>query len=409
MAPRRSPLPLIAHATALAILLTACAPHKGDSATTDSATSDASDSATAANSTTDSSTPTTTEASCADVVAGDLMISDATDIATLACVVEVQGELRVSDTTTWSNLTPLANLRLVGGDVKLLRNAALVDLAGLQGLERVGGSITIVGNPQLADLSGLGGVRRLGGLGINNNALVSLAGLQDDVVFEAAQGGPAGFSVVNETLTDFDGLSAITTASAPQGLNLSVSEMPALTDVSGLDVFAAVEGPIELTLRELPALTGLQWPGPLELLNIRDAPALHELVLPAVVDAREISFERVPALTSLAGLAALRSVSEVLSLGPCNGDGLAGIVDLHGLESLEQAGIVYIDSNASLAALTGLPTSLQADNVFIWHNPALPQADADAWLVAAGLAEHAASEACDNLGGPACELSCPVY
>ncbi|MDC0673040.1 hypothetical protein [Nannocystis radixulma] len=393
-------------AATLAALLVACAPSKGDPTATDDGSESGKDTTSA---TTDSSLPTTTDAPCAEVIPGDLMISEATDIATLACVVEVQGELRVSDTTTWSDLGPLTNLRLVDGDLRILRNAALVDLAGLQGLERVGGSITIVGNPQIADLSGLSGVRRLGGLGINNNALVSLAGLQDDVVFEAALGGPAGFSVVNETLTDFDGLAAIATASAPQGLNLSISEMPALVDISGLDVFAAVQGPIKLTLRNLPALTGLQFSGPLELLNVRDAPVLQELALPGVIDAREISLERLPALTSLAGLSALRSVSELLSLGPCNGDGLAGIVDLHGLESLEQAGIVYIDSNASLAALTGLPTALQADNVFIWHNPALPQADADAWLTAAGLAEHSYSEACDNLDGPACELSCPVY
>jgi len=404
----RSDMPPHRHLRSLGALaitsrLVACAPDKGD------ATSDASENAsTTTGTTTDPSTPTTTEAPCADVIAGDLMISDATDPATLACVIEVQGELRVADTTTWSDLAPLANLRRVGGDLKLLNNTALLDLDGLQALERVGGLVSFANNPQLADLSSLAGLRRLGGLGIHDNALTSLAGLAGDLVFEPAIGGPAGIFITHEALTDLDGLAAITSTSAPLGLHVTVSEMPALVDIAGLGVLAVVDGPVELSLHDLPVLPGLHWPGPLERLQLRDAPVLQQLELPAVIDAREISLWRLPALTGLTGLAALRSISELLHIGPCGTeDGLASVVDLHGLEALEQVEVLYVEGNASLTSLAGLPTTLQAGNVFIRRNPALPQADADAWLDAAGPSGFL-SEACENLAGPACAVGCPI-
>lgn len=56
-----------------------------------------------------------------------------------------------------------------------------------------------------------------------------------------------------------------------------------------------------------------------------------------------------------------------------------------------------------------MPTTLQADNVFIRRNPKLPQADAEAWLVAAGLVGPVVySEACENMGGLACEIGCTI-
>lgn len=410
MAPQQSSASLV-QALAVAVLAVGCQPGKMDESTSEGIATDVNTSGESTTSTAALSTgmPTTTEGGCADVIAGDLLISETTDVATLACVVEVQGELRVADTTTWFDLTPLTQLRLVGGDLTIVSNEALVNLDGLQALERVGGIVWLGDNTQLADLSGLAGIRQLGGLSLNRNALASVAGLQGDVVFQPAAGGMAGISIASEALTDLDGLMAITGASAPLGLSIDIYEMPSLVDVSGLNVFATVEGPIELELRDLTAVSALEWPGPLESLRVRRTPALQELSLPAMTAAREVSLNDVPALTSLAGLSALKSVSDTLELGLCFGDGLASIVDLQGLEGLEQAALVHIDSNASLVALTGLPETLLAEHVFIRRNPKLPQAAAEAWLSAAGLVGPGTySEACENLGGPECIIGCPI-
>lgn len=230
--------------------------------------------------------------------------------------------------------------------------------------------------------------------------------LQDPVAFEPTAGGPAGVNIQEEALADLDGLAALTKVSAPMGVSITLSKMPALVDAAGLDAFAGVEGPVRLVLREMPVLTALQWSGPLDELAIDDAPVLQQLALPAVTTARRVSLEKMPALTSLAGLSALTSVSEELLLGPCNGDGLAAIVDLQGLEALAQVGLLVIDGNGSLTALTGLSTALAADDVLIRSNPNLPQSEAQAWLDAADLM-NTDSLACGNLGGAKCP-GCPV-
>ncbi|PCC74449.1 hypothetical protein SAMN02745121_06707 [Nannocystis exedens] len=126
-----------------------------------------------------------------------------------------------------------------------------------------------------------------------------------------------------------------------------------------------------------------------------------------MTSAQEISLDGLPALGSLAGLSALRSVSGWLSLGTCGGSGIGGIVDLHGLEGLGQAELVMIHGNASLTSLTGLSVDLQAEHVFIRGNPSLPQAAAEAWLDAAAQVGKSYSEACENLDGPDCVVGCP--
>ncbi|MCY1058836.1 hypothetical protein [Nannocystis sp. SCPEA4] len=411
----------------LAALALACLPVEGGDSTTAGGSSEGGTSGTATG-----DGPTTTEGACADVIAGDLVLTDDTDVAALACVVEVEGDVLLFDTTSWSDFTPLAQLRVVGGELRALRNTALVSLDGLQALGRVGGSVHIGANPKLADLSALSGVRRLGGLALSGNALTSVAGLQGDVVFAPALPDPAFLYIAGEALTDLDGFAALEGASAPQGLQILLHELPVLTDAGGLKAFAATEGPLRIALWDLPALadasgldplaaaggpidvelwglpvlTRFVWPGPLDWLHIRDAAALQELDLPAVTAMRELSLENT-GLTSLAGLAALRSVSGLLYLGPCRGGGVGGIVDLHGLEGLEQVWIVHVEGNPALSALTGLSTALRAEQAFIRANPQLPNEAAQAWLDAALMvAPGHYSEACENLGGPECGFGC---
>ncbi|WAS90254.1 hypothetical protein [Nannocystis punicea] len=432
MSERTCPLRCARLFVALA-LAAGCHGPKGDPSTASEATSGGPEPTSAGSGPTSAgSEPTsTTGEACATVIEGDLRIDDGTDVAGLACVVEVRGELRLEDTTGWSDMTALSALRAVGGDLRIVGNAALVSLDGLQALERIGGWLSVGDNPQLVsldglqalariggyvglrnntklgDLSGLSGVRQLGGLYLQGNGLTSVAGLQGEVAFSPALAGHASVLLVEETLTGLDGFAALS-VSAPQGLRITLRTMPALTDASGLEVFAAAAGPIEVELWDLPALPRFAWPGRLAALKVLDTPALQELELPAVTSAREITVEDAPALTSLAGLSALRSVSDWLSLGWCRGSGgLGGIVDLHGLEALEQVELLQIDGNASLTSLTGLSVDLQAEHVFIRDNPMLPQAEAEAWLAAASHVGKSYSEACENQGGPECVVGCP--
>ena len=98
-------------------------------------------------------------------------------VANCSCT-EVPGDLVISGTDI-TDLTPLANLTSIGGQLRIQRNTALTSLNGLEGISSIGEYLFIFLNHGLINLSGLNNLTSAGGLGIGSeDALTSLQGLE---------------------------------------------------------------------------------------------------------------------------------------------------------------------------------------------------------------------------------------
>jgi hypothetical protein len=79
---------------------------------------------------------------------------------------------------TWTDLTPLANLRFVNQGLEILSNDELVNLDGLAALEQVG-SLSIGGNQALTSVQALAGLQGINeGGSIRNNPLLPTAAVE---------------------------------------------------------------------------------------------------------------------------------------------------------------------------------------------------------------------------------------
>lgn len=360
---------------------------------------------------------------------GDLVITDDTDLTSLACIVEVTGRLKISDTELLTSFAPLANLKKVGDDVQIFFNAALVDLDGLAGLVEVGGElppapfsfgeITVHGNPALVDITGLGSVKILDSLVIYDcDALSDLSGPQGPIVGREEKGWNLAIGE-NDALTSLDTLaiesfgdrlllvdnpnladiSALTTIMDPAQVHVvEIVRNPALVDLVGLD---AVTHGLNVRIFDNDALTDMQGLGDLEdvaqYLDIVGNDGLLGLQgLDQLAHVHIFSIAGNPALASLAGLDALTTVTHSLAIGSCPDAGNASLVDLHGLESLTTVMNLGVQSNASLTSLAGLEGLTSLDKLWAQFNPLLPSAEATALAAKFGVP----SEICDNAGPP---------
>jgi hypothetical protein len=104
---------------------------------------------------------------------------DIDDLAPLAGLTTVGGDLDIEGNTALTSLAGLENLTTLGGNLIVRNNAALPSLAGLENLTIVGGGLYLEGNTMLASLGALETLSSLGGSLIfyNNDALTSLAEL----------------------------------------------------------------------------------------------------------------------------------------------------------------------------------------------------------------------------------------
>ncbi len=125
--------------------------------------------------------------------------------------------------------------------------------------------------------------------------------------------------------------------------------------IDGLDT--ALQGELRYTVRlnQLSALTGVG-------------------AFSDVTWADGIDMNQAPALTDLGGLSDLEGAISLFFVE-------LGIVDFGGLESLVSLeGRLVISGNPSLVTLDGLDALTSVDEVFIFGNPALPQAEAEAFV-----------------------------
>lgn len=82
------------------------------------------------------------------------------DVKKLAGITYVKGDVYVRSSVT--DLTPLKNLKCIGGTLKIFEASSLTDLEGLNNLLYVGKDLTVEDNPALRNTSGIGKLQTVG-------------------------------------------------------------------------------------------------------------------------------------------------------------------------------------------------------------------------------------------------------
>jgi hypothetical protein len=256
-----------------------------------------------------------------DRVDGSLVIEESalTSLTALACLVEIQGDLRVNRNDDLTTLAELRSLAYVSGTVLLEENANL-DLAGaLPALNETGGMYfsslpgtttlgefpaleRVDGNVELLDLpvlSGFSALREIDGdLVVMRSAAMELSGLTRLEL--------AGSVVVkdNYALTQLGGLSSLTKVEGDVFISGSAIESVAgltalssvgslslfqtgLSDVNGLVGIRTVDGTLSMVYNPVLAnLDGLHGTGSIGgSLEIKGNPKLNPVEIAALVEA----------------------------------------------------------------------------------------------------------------------------
>ncbi|MEM7371987.1 MAG: FlgD immunoglobulin-like domain containing protein [Bacteroidota bacterium] len=158
-----------------------------------------------------------------------------------------------------SDLTPLAGIQTVAGNLVIFGNQLLPDLNGLENISTVGGTLYLTYNaPILQNIDGLSGLTSLG----NNLEVKGNDGLSH---IDALSGiSSLGFRIViaaNENLTNLDGLSGITNVNGlvSIGANPSLLNLDGLSNLDSIHVFLLINRNERLT--NLNGLSNLDWVG----------------------------------------------------------------------------------------------------------------------------------------------------
>jgi hypothetical protein len=164
----------------------------------------------------------------------DYVVTSSADLAALQNCTEITGRLEITGIGN-VDLSPLAGLTTLGGDLVINANATLNSLAGLEDVTSIGGNLAVVGNASLTSLTALSKLESLGGSLIvtNNPSLANLAALP--------QLTTVGSSLIisdNSGLTSLQGLNTLTLI---QG-NLELAGNDLLTNLNGLDNLASLGG-----------------------------------------------------------------------------------------------------------------------------------------------------------------------
>lgn len=221
------------------------------------------------------------EGYCSRAIAGDLLLSDATEpeVQSLTCLSSVGGSVFLVDNTQLRSLAGLDQLATIAGALYIWGTEGLSDVRGLDGLESVGQVLYVRENQALRSLSGLESLSSVGtDVDVfSNPALVSLAGLAGlDAI-------PGDLQLQqNGSLESLAGLGNVTLV----GGRVLAWDNAALASLDGLDRLGAI-GDI-LVLRGNPSLAEIGALGALRSVgadvDIYDNAALCEADADEVVD-----------------------------------------------------------------------------------------------------------------------------
>lgn len=118
-------------------------------------------------------------------------------------VTSIKGSLNIGGSSANSditNLSPLSNIKTIGGDLNITFNRQLTNLDGLGGIESVGGRIFITNNAQLSNCVAIFDLIRSGGIIISNNTQGCNSGTE--IIADANRCG----GVANNLDSDKDGV-----------------------------------------------------------------------------------------------------------------------------------------------------------------------------------------------------------
>ncbi|GHP07644.1 hypothetical protein PPROV_000638600 [Pycnococcus provasolii] len=100
------------------------------------------------------------------VIEGNLQIFSNDQLTTLKAldgITTIGGELTISYNDQLTTLTGLDDITTIGGDLWISYNDQLTTLTGLDGITTVGGNVQIYNNVKLTDLAGLDSIPTVGG------------------------------------------------------------------------------------------------------------------------------------------------------------------------------------------------------------------------------------------------------
>ena len=252
-------------------------------------------------------------------------MSDIDDLSQLAAIIEITGNVIVRRNPDLPNLIGLSQLQIIGGKFEVNRNAALTSLGDFTDLESIGGSF-VVGGPSSDD---------------GNVALLSLGD------FRTLQTIGGSFVVErNRSLTSLGDFRALHTI----GDSFVVSSF-ALTSLGDFTALQTIKGDFEVNFTALPSLgdyfTALQTIGGTFVVNINDAltslgnfPALE-----TIGDDFEVT--KNTTLTSLGNFSALQSIGDDFEV--TKNDILPSLGDFTNLQTI--GGIFEVGGNAALTSL----------------------------------------------------------
>jgi hypothetical protein len=195
-----------------------------------------------------------TYAHCTNItVSGNVFIfgTDITDLTPLANLTTINGNLNIEFNHILQNLQGLNGLTSIGGNFRLMGNYELQNLDGLNGLSSIGGFLDVFVNDELENLDGLSQLTSIGGF-LRITVTYSLTNL-DGLSQLTSIGGYLEVSD-NYVLTNLDGLSQVTSI----GGNLNIQSNLSLTSLSGLEGVSSIGGNLNISLSNLTSLSGLE-------------------------------------------------------------------------------------------------------------------------------------------------------
>ncbi len=334
-------------------------------------------------------------------VEGDVDLTGVADLTGLACVNRISGDLLLRCNPSLKTLRGLENLLSVGGDLQIVADDQLYNLEGLGSLQAVGGDVLVTRNRSLQNLSGTDA--RGAGSPVRKPGLDALTGVGGDVSLGGVDDRStcsAETTVGNPTLRDLEGLKTLATV----GGSLIIEDELGLTSLSGLQALHSLGASGGLTLRRNDALTsltglegialafdvdvsenatltklqGLEALTSVNTLTVRDNPALVSLFPVARLGAvgATVDISGNPSLSSLVGLDELRSVGADLIV-----DHNTTLPSLLGLQKLYSVGgMLRVAENDALVTLRGLDGVRSVTAIEVRQNASLCDADVDRLL-----------------------------
>nr|MEE4268391.1 hypothetical protein [Candidatus Krumholzibacteria bacterium] len=290
------------------------------------------------------------------------------DLSPLKDLIMVSGSLRIDNIDSLESLASLANLRSVGKDFFVGHNDNIRTLAPLQNLASVG-NLYVQDNDRLKNLNGLQAIdfAPVKYLQIaNNDSLMDLSGLENMTQLNGKSG--LGIEISgNARLSSLNGLNNLSSTSA-----LKLDQNPALADISPLRTLRNVQ---QLAINDCANITDFTAFADLDTcteLSLVDLPAPDLSAFASVVISK-ITLGRLP-LDSLVGFGERESLDRLAIFE------MPTLDDLEGLSALQRVEYLIIQENPLLESLNGLSSIESVRYVRFSHNEALCTSLVEEWL-----------------------------